>query len=129
MREEDGGDMGHVVMVLSGGGRYQVLSAAQEPGITPDPAWIDQHFSARAAAEVNSGQGPTAPMPDTRALLAFGCAPGAKGSTTPISRGMALQARLTGITAGRQGAFRTQTAMRGNAQPAGTHCRHRIKPA
>ena len=80
MREEDGGDMGHVVMVLSGGGRYQVLSAAQEPGITPDPAWIDQHFSARAAAEVNSGQGPTAPMPDTRALLAFGCAPGAKGS-------------------------------------------------
>ena len=77
---EDGGDMGHVVMVLSGGGRYQVLSVAQEPGITPDPAWIDQHFSARAAAEVNSGQGPTAPMPDTRALLAFGCAPGAKGS-------------------------------------------------
>jgi hypothetical protein len=53
MREEDGGDMGHVAMVLSGGGRYQVLSVAQEPGITPDPAWIDQHFSARAAAEVN----------------------------------------------------------------------------
>jgi hypothetical protein len=80
MREEDGGDMGHVAMVLSGGGRYQVLSVAQEPGITPDPAWIDQHFSARAAAEVNDGQGPMAPMPDNRALLAFGCAPGAKGS-------------------------------------------------
>jgi hypothetical protein len=26
MHEEDGGDMGHVVMVLSGGGRYEVLS-------------------------------------------------------------------------------------------------------
>ena len=77
---EDGGDMGHVVMVLSGGSRYQVLSAAQEPGVTPDPAWIDQHFSARAAAEINSGQGPMAPMPDDRALLAFGCEAGAKGS-------------------------------------------------
>jgi hypothetical protein len=69
-----------VVMILSDGGHYQVLSAAQEPGITPDPAWIDQHFSARAAAEVNSDRGPKAPMPDNRALLAFGCAPGAKGS-------------------------------------------------
>jgi hypothetical protein len=38
MYQEDGGDMGHVVMVLSGAARYQVLSVAQEPGITPDPA-------------------------------------------------------------------------------------------
>jgi hypothetical protein len=83
MYQEDGGDMGHVVMVLSGAVRYQVLSVAQEPGITPDPARIDQHFSARAAAEINSGRGPMALMPDNRALLAFGCAPGAKGSVIP----------------------------------------------
>jgi hypothetical protein len=76
---EDGGDMGHVVMVLSGGA-YRVLSAAQEPGVSPDPAWIGQHFSAPAAAEVNSGQGPMAAMPDSRALLAFGCSASAKGS-------------------------------------------------
>lgn len=87
MYEEDGGDVGHVVMVLSGGGRYQVLSVAQEPGVSPDPAWIDQHFSARAAAEINSGQGPMASMPDYRALLAFGCAPGAKGSVIPDGQG------------------------------------------
>lgn len=72
----DGGDMGHEVMVLSGDqGRYQVLSAAQEPGVSPDPAWIDQNFPALAAAEVNHGLGPMASTPDRTALLAFGCTP------------------------------------------------------
>jgi hypothetical protein len=43
---DDGGDMGHEVMILSGGrGRYRVLSAAQEPGVTPDPGLIGQYFS------------------------------------------------------------------------------------
>jgi len=82
-----GGDMGHVVMVLSDDGRYRVLSVAQEPGITPDPAWIDQHFSVGAAAEINSDRGPLASMPDNRALLAFGCAPGAKSSVVPDGQG------------------------------------------
>lgn len=77
---QDGGDMGHVVMVLSGSGHYQVASAASEGGISPDPAWIEQHFSSRAAAEVNNGQGPVAPMPDKQALLAFGCSTGVKGA-------------------------------------------------
>jgi len=82
---EDGGDMGHVVMMLSGGhGRYQVLTAAQEPGVSPDPAWIDQNFPAAAAAEVNQGAGPMASVPDGRALLAFGCTAGsAHGSVIP----------------------------------------------
>jgi hypothetical protein len=80
MYMEDGGDMGHVVMVLSGSARYQVVSAASENGVVPDPAWIDQHFSALAAFEINSGHAPMAAMPDDRALLAFGCAPGANGS-------------------------------------------------
>jgi hypothetical protein len=79
--------MGHVVMVLSGDGRYQVLLAVQEPGVTPDPTWIDQHFSARAAAEVNSGRGPIAPMPDDRATAGRASSPsatpGAARSTTP----------------------------------------------
>jgi hypothetical protein len=70
----DGGDMGHEVMVLSGdGGRYRVLTAAQEPGVSPDPAWIDRNFPASAAAEANRGRLPMASMPDARALLAFGC--------------------------------------------------------
>lgn len=77
---EDGGDMGHVVMVLSGSSPYQVVSAASENGIVPDPGWIDQHLSALAAFEINSGHGPMAAMPDDPALLAFGCAPGAKGT-------------------------------------------------
>jgi len=80
---EDGGDMGHVVMVLSSGRRYQVLSVAEEGGVTPNPAWVSLHFSARAAAEINSGQGPVPPTPDGSALLAFGCSPGAKGSYGP----------------------------------------------
>jgi hypothetical protein len=77
---EDGGDMGHAVMVISGGSHYQVVSETNENVITPDPAWIDQHFSAGAAAEINNGQGPLASMPDNQALLAFGCSPGVKGS-------------------------------------------------
>jgi hypothetical protein len=77
---EDGGDMGHVVMVLSGGSAYRVVSAAQEPGVSPDPAWISAHFSATAAAEVNNDQAPMAVMPDSRALLAFGCSASATGS-------------------------------------------------
>jgi hypothetical protein len=85
--EDDGGDMGHVVMVVSGDGHFRVLSVAQEPGVSPDPAWIDQHFSERAAAEINSGEGPMASMPNNRALLAFGCMPGAKGSVAPVLLG------------------------------------------
>jgi len=70
-------DMGHEVMVLSGDhGHYRVLTAAQEPGVSPDPPWIDQNFPASAAAEVNHGLGPMASMPDARALLAFGCTTG-----------------------------------------------------
>jgi hypothetical protein len=68
--------MGHEVMVLSGDhGHYQVLTAAQEPGVSPDPAWIDQNFPA-SAAEVNHGLGPMASTPDSKALLAFGCTTG-----------------------------------------------------
>jgi hypothetical protein len=78
--KEDGGDLGHVVMVLSGDGLYQIVSAARENDVVPDPAWVTQHFSGRAAAVINSGHGPIAVMPDDRALQAFGCSPGAKGS-------------------------------------------------
>jgi hypothetical protein len=85
--QDDGGDMGHVAMILSGDGRYRVLSAAQEPGVSPDPAWIDRHFSDLAAAEINSSGGPMASMPDNRALLSFGCAPGAKGSVVQLPGG------------------------------------------
>jgi hypothetical protein len=61
---EDGGDMGHEVMTLSGGrGRYQVLTVAQEPGVSPDPAWIDENFPALAAAVVNQGLAPMASWP------------------------------------------------------------------
>lgn len=77
---KDGGDMGHVVMVLSDNDRYQVVSAASENGVMPDPAWIERHFSALAAAKINSGHAPMATMPADRALLAFGCPPGVKGS-------------------------------------------------
>jgi hypothetical protein len=86
---EDGGDEGHEVMTLSRGhGRYQVLSAAQEPGVSADPAWISQHFSARAAAEINGGGGPAASSPDSRALWAFGCKPDAShGSVTWDAQG------------------------------------------
>jgi len=76
----DGGDMGHVVMVLSGGSRYQVVSAASEGGISPDPAWIGRHFSRQAAGVVDSGTGPVASMPDDQALLAFGCAADVQGA-------------------------------------------------
>ena len=76
---EDGGDMGHEVMTLSGGhGRYQMLTAAQEPGVSPDPAWINQSFPAPAAAEVNQGLGPMATTPDSKALQAFGCMAGCR---------------------------------------------------
>jgi hypothetical protein len=78
---EDGGDTGHVVMVLAGGSHYHVMSAASEGGISGNPAWIDQHFSPRAAAEVNNGGGgPLASMPDDQALVAFGCSPGVRGA-------------------------------------------------
>ncbi len=87
---DDGGDMGHEVMILSGGhGRYQVLSAVQEPGVTPDPGWIDQNFSARAAAEINSGGGPMALWPAYKVLRAFGCQPGVHGSVVSVARGFA----------------------------------------
>jgi hypothetical protein len=86
---EDGGDMGHEVIVLSGDqGHYQVLTAAQEPGVSPDPAWIDQNFPAFAAAEVNHGLGPMASTPDSKALLAFGCTTGStQGSVIPERQG------------------------------------------
>jgi hypothetical protein len=84
---DDGGDMGHEVVILSGSrGRYQVLSAAQEPGVTPDPGWIDQNFSAPAAAEINSGEAPMAPWPAVKVLRAFGCQPGAQGSVISVVR-------------------------------------------
>jgi hypothetical protein len=51
---EDGGDMGHEVIALT---------AAQEPGISADPAWIGRNFPASAAAEVNHDHGPMASMP------------------------------------------------------------------
>lgn len=74
---EYGGDMGHEVMALSGADRrYQVVSAAQEPGISPDPAWISRNFPAPAAAEVNDGRAPMASTPDSKALLALGCTTG-----------------------------------------------------
>jgi hypothetical protein len=77
----DPGPLGHVVMTLSDGSHYQVVSAASEGGISPNPAWIDQHFSRRAAAEVNNGDGgPLASMPNDHALAAFGCSPGVKGA-------------------------------------------------
>lgn len=82
----DSGDMGDAVMVLSGGRRYQVLSAALEPGEDADPSWVRQHFSFLAAAEINSHQGPTAPIPDNLALSAFGCAPGATGTTQMLGQ-------------------------------------------
>ena len=72
----DGGDMGHVVMVLSGGRRYQVLSAVREGGVTPDPVWVGRHFSSRAAAEIDNDQAPLASTPDDQALRAFGCSTG-----------------------------------------------------
>jgi hypothetical protein len=77
---EDGGDMGEAVMVLSGGSRYQVVSVALEPGVSVDPAWVSRHFSARAAAEINSSTPPEASTPDDSALRAFGCSTSAKGS-------------------------------------------------
>jgi hypothetical protein len=84
---DDGGDMGHEVVVLSGGrGRYQVLSAAQEPGVTPDPGWIGQNFSAPAAAEISSGEAPMAPWPAVKVLRAFGCQPGVHGSVISVVR-------------------------------------------
>lgn len=77
--QEDGGDNGREVMTLTRDhGRYQVLSAAQEPGVSPDPSWIDRNFSAPAAAQINNGTRPMAPMPDSRALRAFGCRPGTR---------------------------------------------------
>jgi hypothetical protein len=85
---DDGGDMGHEFMILSGShGRYQVLSAAQEPGVTPDPGWIDQNFSAPVAAEINSGEAPMAPWPTVKVLRAFGCQSGAiHGSVISVVR-------------------------------------------
>lgn len=75
----DGGDVGNEVMTLSRDhGRYQVVSEALPPGfgVTEDPAWIDQHFSARAAADINRANGgPKAPWPATKVLRAFGCKP------------------------------------------------------
>jgi hypothetical protein len=79
----DGGDQGYEVMILSGShGRYQVLSAAQEPGVSPDPAWIDRNFSPGAAAEIDASDGPLAPWPTSKALRAFGCMSGVRGSVT-----------------------------------------------
>lgn len=81
---KDGGDMGHVAMILSGDGRYQVVSVAAENDVMPDPVWIDQHFSTLAAAKINSGHDPVAAMPDDRALLAFGYGAGcARGFQDP----------------------------------------------
>ena len=77
---EGGGDEGEAVMVLSGGPRYQVVSAAVEPGVSVDPAWVSRHFSARAAAEINSSTPPEASRPDDSALRAFGCSTSVKGS-------------------------------------------------
>jgi hypothetical protein len=71
---EDGGDMGYEVMILSGAHRhYRVLTTAQEPGVSPDPAWIERNFPAAIAAAINSGRGLMASMPDRRALRALDC--------------------------------------------------------
>lgn len=86
---DDGGDMGHVVMVLSGDGRYQVLSVAQEPGVSPDPAWIDRHFSDRAAAEINSGGGRWRQCPTT-------------GHCCPLAARQARRARSSRYPAARE---------------------------
>lgn len=56
----DGGDMGEVVLTLSGvPGRYRVVSASQEPGDAwayPGRApWVDRHFSALTAFWLNLG--------------------------------------------------------------------------
>jgi hypothetical protein len=68
------GDMGHAVMVLSGDpSRYRVVSAEQEPGGPIVPGWVSQHFSAAAAAAINSGRTPVAALPNGDALRAFGC--------------------------------------------------------
>ena len=78
MISDGGGDFCHVVMILSGGpAGYRVLSAAQEGGVVPDPAWVSRHFSAAVADEINDGQGPMAVMPDGKALRVFGCEPAA----------------------------------------------------
>jgi hypothetical protein len=77
-------DLGQAVLVLSGGpARYQVESAEQEPGGPGVPGWVSQHFSAAAAAAINSGRTPMAPQPDGDALRAFGCS-----ATSPLYSGL-----------------------------------------
>jgi hypothetical protein len=68
------GDLGQAVLVLSGGpARYRVESVEQEPGGPGVPGWVSQHFSAAAAAAINSGRTPVAPWPDGDALREFDC--------------------------------------------------------
>ena len=52
----------HHTAVIAVQGRYQVLSTAQEPGVSPDPSWIDQNFSARAAAHSRCTCSPRGPV-------------------------------------------------------------------
>jgi hypothetical protein len=66
------------VMTLSRQGhRYEVVSA-ESIGDAYDPGWINSHFSAAAAAEINDGTQPGPPDPDAQARRALGFPPGTK---------------------------------------------------
>jgi hypothetical protein len=80
----DSGDMGDIVLILSGGSPYRVLSAALEPTDGYNPGWVRQQFSFIAAVAINNNDGPSAPIPNNLALSAFGCAPGATGVTQTV---------------------------------------------
>lgn len=54
------------VMVLAGNGGYRAVSAAASDPTVPDPRWVDQHFSAGAAAEINDGSWPVPPTRPSR---------------------------------------------------------------
>ena len=74
--EGAGGDNGYYVMSLTASdGRYQVRSSTGGQPVVPDPKWVRRHFSPRVAAELNAGQGPSAPLPASLARHAFGLPP------------------------------------------------------
>ena len=67
---------GEEVMTLSRQGhRYRVVSA-ESGGDAYDPGWINSHFSAAAAAEINDGTQPDPPDPAVQARRALGFPPG-----------------------------------------------------
>ncbi len=67
------------VIVLAGNGsRYRVTSAASSDPTVPDPRWVDRHFSAGAAVEINGGLWPVPPNPAVQARRAFGLPPRAR---------------------------------------------------